>query len=219
MSDWTYGGAIDRWPVELDKPIIYSDGSTLMAHDLFDPMPEFLMDIEVLFTDGPWNMGNLRSFYTKNNSELPMLPCILGFDEFYNRLFECIASIEPKLCFLEIGKEFLGEYMVNLKRLFRHVTIYNSSYYHKRKNRCYVVQGSQKRLNLHFDDMDEEEIIAAVGKCTDGSMGDLCMGRGLVACAAAKNERRFYGTELNPRRLAVCVERLAKIGVMPARNC
>ena len=81
----------------------------------------------------------MHSFYTKNNSELPAPPCILGFEEFYKRLFECIASIEPKLCFLEIGKELLGEYMVNLKRLFCYVTVYNSSYYHKRKNRCYVV--------------------------------------------------------------------------------
>ena len=60
-------------------------------------------------------------------------------------------------------------------------------------------------------DIDEEDIIKAVAGNEDGIIGDLCMGRGLVACAAAVNKKKFVGTELNPKRLAVCLERLDKI--------
>ena len=134
-----------------------------------------------------------------------------SFDEFYHRLFECIAEINPRVCYLEIGKEYLGEYMIELKKLYKHVTLYNSTYYHRKDSLCYVVQGSQKRKNWHYDGMDEEDIISAVAENEDGCFGDLCMGTGLVAQAAARNGKSFVGTELNPKRLAVCLERLDKI--------
>lgn len=215
MADWNYGGAIERWPVEMGRPIVYPDGSTLLCNDILKiKLPEFMQQVDVLFIDGPWNLGNMRSFYTKADDECP----VVMFETFYLRLFELIKIIKTNICFLEIGKEYLGEYMTKLKILYKHVTLYNSTYYHKRENRCYIVQGSDKRLNLRLDDMDEEDIIDRLGDVTEGSMGDLCMGRGLVALSAAKRGRRFYGTELNPKRLAVCVERLAKMGVTPVEG-
>ena len=216
MPDWNYGGAIERYPVEMGRPIVYPDGSKLQAADITatGAVPRFMADIDVLFVDGPWNMGNLRSFYTKAGLDCP----IPDFPNFYFRLFDMIDMINPRLCFLEIGKEHLGDYLISMRRYFKHVTLYNSTYYHKRDNRCYIVQGSDKRLNLRLDDMDEEDIIDRLGDVTEGSMGDLCMGRGLVALSAAKRGRRFYGTELNPKRLAVCVERLAKMGVTPVEG-
>ena len=39
-------------------------------------------------------------------------------------------------------------------------------------------------------------------------IGDLCMGRGLVGVNAYKNGKRFVGTELNHKRLAVLLERI-----------
>lgn len=213
-AKWDYGGAIDRWPVEMGKPIVYPDGSILLAADITVVNPDFMRNVEVLFVDGPWNIGNLRSFYTKADMDCP----IPDFVNFYFSLFDRIDLINPRLCFLEIGKEYLGEYMTTLKHYYKHVTVYNSSYYHKRENRCYIVQGCDKRINLHLDDMDEADIIDRLGDVTEGNMGDLCMGRGLVALSAAKRGRKFFGTELNPKRLAVCVERLAKMGVTPVEG-
>ena len=66
-------------------------------------------------------------------------------------------------------------------------------------------------LALERAGMDEEDIISAVAENEEGCIGDLCMGRGLVACAAARNGKPFVGTELNPKRLAVCLERLSKM--------
>lgn len=49
------------------------------------------------------------------------------------------------------------------------------------------------------------------------TMRDLCMGRGLVGYHAWKARRRFVGTELNPRRLACLLDRVAKDGGEVAR--
>ena len=204
MTEWNYGDAYKRYPVEPEIEI-YSSGGILMAHDIFDPLPEFMKTADVIFTDSPWNQGNIKSFYTKADLDFTKT-----FEEFYHRLFDCIGQIMPRVCYLEIGKEYLGEYLMEMKKLYKHVTLYNSMYYHKKTNFCYVVQGSQKKINWHYDGLDEEDIIFEVAKHEDGVIGDLCMGRGLVAQAAVKNGKAFVGTELNPKRLAVCLERLAK---------
>lgn len=207
MADWNYGDAYLRHPVDPGREI-HVAGGILMVHDIFDPLPAHMLKADVIFTDSPWNIGNMRSFYTK--ADIPA-PDIDGFERFYKRLFECIAQIRPRACYLEIGKEFLGEYMVEMKKMYKAVTVYNSTYYHKRTNLCYVVQGTSKRINHRFDGMDEEDIISEVARIEDGVIGDLCMGRGLVAVAAAKNGKPFVGTELNPKRLAVCIERLEEL--------
>lgn len=208
MAEWNYGGAYKRYPVKEGEPVIFSDGSTLMAHDIFDPLPEFMRMADVIFTDSPWNIGNARSFYTKAEKVMQ----IKSFDIFYLNLFDRIKEISPRSCYLEIGKEYLGEYMVEMKRIFPAVTVYNSTYYHRKDNLCYIVQGTRRRKNRHYDGMDEEDIINAVAESEDGPIGDLCMGRGLVALAAARHGKKFVGTELNPKRLAVCLERLDKEG-------
>ncbi len=208
VPEWNYGDAYKRYPIY--DAVHYANGSVLQVHDIFDGLPEFMSKADVIFTDSPWNIGNMRSFYTKAGKDYPSIET---FEQFYRRLFDCIGDISPKACYLEIGKEFLPEYVSEMKRLYRHVTFYNSTYYHKKENLCYVVHGFNKRKKLHYDGVDEEDIIASVGELEDGIIGDLCMGRGLVACAAARNEKAFVGTELNEKRLSVCVERLAKMGM------
>ena len=80
------------------------------------------------------------------------------------------------------------------------------------RNRKRVFGGFQKK-NLQLDRVDEEDIIQWV--CANENyecIADLCMGRGLVAVNAAKNKKSFVGTELNPKRLAVTLERLHNLG-------
>ena len=109
--DWSYGDAYKRHPVEPGK-LIELEGGELMCHDIFCPLPDFMKKADIIFTDSPWNQGNIRSFYTKAD-----LPFESTFEAFYRRLFECIAEIRPRVCYLEIGKEFLAEYMIERKKL------------------------------------------------------------------------------------------------------
>jgi hypothetical protein len=210
MSKWNYGDAYKRHPIDPDKAIVFEDGSQVKVHNIFDPLPDFMRQADLMFVDPPWNLGNLNTFYTKAERD----DYQRSFETFYKRLFECIAEISPKTCYVEVGKEYLAEFITEMKQIYKQVTFYNSSYYHRKENMCYLVRGSAKRKKLPLDYMDEEDIIAWVCANEDyDCIGDLCMGRGLVGIHAHANGKRFVGTELNHKRLSVLLEALSKRGV------
>lgn len=209
MSKWEYGGAYLRHPIDAGEIALFDDGSMAKVHNIFEPLPAFMRGADLMFVDPPWNLGNLNTFYTKAER----IDYQDSFDTFYKRLFECISEIAPDTCYVEVGKEYLAEFILEMKQLYKAVTFYNSSYYHRKENMCYVLRGSKKRKKLPLDYMDEEDIIAWICKNEDYScIGDLCIGRGLVGIHAHQAGKRFVGTELNKKRLSVLLERLHKSG-------
>ena len=160
MRKLDYGNAFARHPVDKGRAI-FADGSCLKTHDIFDPLPSFMREADLIFTDSPWNKGNLRSFYTKADMPLPNVT----FEAFYNRLFDCIREISPDICYTEIGKEYLADFILAMRQQYPYTCV-----------------------------------------------GDLCMGRGLVAAGALRAGRRFVGTELNHKRLSVALETIAAMG-------
>ena len=58
---WEYGDAYKRYPIK-EGPAIFQDGSILQCHDIFNPLPDFMLKADLLFTDSPWNKGKLTSF-------------------------------------------------------------------------------------------------------------------------------------------------------------
>jgi DNA modification methylase len=209
LTKWTYGGAFERHPIAYGEKAVFDDGSILQVHNIFEPLPDFMRAADLIFCDPPWNLGNLNSFYTKaERTDYQQ-----DFEAFYARLFECIAKINPAVCYVEVGKQYLAEFIMQMKSIFKSVTFYNSMYYHKSDNHCYVIRGSRKYKRLPLDGMDEEDIIQWICHNEDyNCIGDLCMGRGLVACNAFESGHKFVGTELNPKRLSVALERLSKGG-------
>lgn len=209
MSKWNYGNAYLRRPIGPAEIAVFENGSVIKVHDIFDPLPEFMRQADLIFVDPPWNLGNLNAFYTKAEQT----NYLDRFEVFYKRLFKCIKEINPKICYVEIGKEYLADFIQEMRTLYGHVTFYNSSYYHKKENMCYVVRGGKKRKRLPLDYMDEEDIIAWICEHEEYEcIGDLCIGRGLVGVHATKNGKRFVGTELNHKRLSVLLETLSKSG-------
>ena len=207
-NKWEYGGSYLGYPV-IDGCIVFNDGSIVQTHDIFDPIPRFMTQADLMFIDPPWSIGNMKSFYTKAG----LVNRQNTFECFYKRLFVCIADISPTICYVEVGKEYLAEFILEMKRIYRVVTFYNSTYYHSQKNCCYVVRGSNKREKINLDGIDEENIISWI--CENENyecIGDLCIGRGLVGVNAYRNGRRFVGTELNHKRLSVLVEAMVKLG-------
>lgn len=209
MPKWNYGDAYLRHLISDNQIAVFEDSSAVKVHNIFDPLPDFMLAADLIFVDPPWNLGNLNSFYTKAERT----DYQTNFETFYKRLFECIKQIRPATCYVEVGKEYLAEFIYEMRALYKHVTFYNSSYYRKRGNICYVVRGGGKRKKLPLDYMDEEDIIAWVCEHEDCScIGDLCMGQGLVGLYASRNGKRFVGTELNHKRLSVLLEKLSKSG-------
>lgn len=196
-----YGKAYEKYPVE---DFAFPDGSRLKVHNIFDQTPEFMKSADLLFVDPPWNVGNLRCFYTKNGQ-----PLEATFEDFYRRVFEVIKEIKPKTAYIEIGKEYLAEFITETKRLYKYVTFYNSTYYHSSKNLCYVIRGSNRAKKPKLDGLDEENVIDWICQNEDYEIiADPCMGQGLVAYYASKAGKRFVGTEMNPKRLAVARKRV-----------
>ena len=196
-----YGNAYLEYPVE---DFSFPDGSRLKVHNIFNQTPDFMKEADLLFVDPPWNQGNLRSFYTKNEAVLEE-----SYEEFYTRLFEVIGEINPKTAYVEVGKEHLADFIMEMRKNFRYVTFYNSSYYHSPKNRCYVIRGSSKAKKPHLDGLDEEEIIGWICRNEEYQIiADPCMGQGLVAFYASQAGKKFVGTEMNPKRLAVARKRV-----------
>lgn len=209
MSKWNYGNAYKRHPIADNEIVVFDNGSKIKVHDIFDPLPEFMKEADLIFVDPPWNLGNLNSFYTKADRD----DYKDSFIPFYKRLFECIAEINPRTCYVEIGKEHLADFIIEMRKLYKYVTFYNSTYYHNKDKLCYIVRGSNKFNKPKLDGMDEEDIIAWVCENEEYDViGDLCIGRGLVAVEAYKNGKKFVGTELNHKRLSVLIERVVFLG-------
>lgn len=208
MAKWNYGDAYKRHPIQ-EGVAVFPDGSKLKAHNIYDPLPGFMFEADCIFVDPPWNVGNLNSFYTKADRD----DYHKEFEPFYQRLFACLQGIQPKTCYIEVGKEYLAEFIIEMKKQFRQVTFYNSTYYHRPENFCYVIRGSSKRRKLPLDNVDQKEIVKWICQNEEFScIGDLCMGRGLLALSAHDAGRKFVGTELNHKRLSVTLERLVEAG-------
>ena len=73
----------------------------------------------------------------------------------------------------------------------------------------------QEVLNKLYSEHIPMSMLAIMWVCKNEEydcMGDLCIGQGLVGVNAYKNGKRFVGTELNHKRLAVLLDRISSLG-------
>lgn len=215
---WNYGGLNEKYDMQPDQVWKSDDGQmTLAVHDLRsrEGLPSFMLSADCVFIDPPWNLGNVNSFVTKADGAGGY---VFDFNDFLDKIFSAIAEIKPSVLYFEIGKEYLADVIFRLRKQFKRITFFNSMYYHKSTNFCYVVRATNRKrgedIKPQLDGMDEEEIIGWI--CANErfeTIGDFCMGRGLVGKYALANGRRCVGTELNPKRLSVLVDYCEKSGV------
>lgn len=200
MTKWKYG---DHAKDYIMNGLLKAGTGIVKVHDIFDPLPEFMLDADCIFVDPPYNQSMLKGYYTKaglDNSRGE-------FDKFTDRLFECIAEINPKIIFLEIGKQNLEKYMMKCTSQFKTVGFVNATYYHNADNKCYLIYATNHDEYLNHplkEGIDESDAIDEICRWLPDGMviGDLCMGVGLVGISATKYNKPYVGTELNPNRLA-----------------
>ena len=176
------------------------------VHDIFDKTPEFMKSADVVFSDPPCSFGNLRSFYTKAEIEERANQYLA----FQKRFFEVIDEIKPRLVFLEVFKANKDAFEAELGIRYKNIAVYDSMYYKNPKNKCWIIVASNDPLpEINLSGIDEELVIEKI--CNEiefNCIADPCIGKGLVAFYASKAGKAFVGTELNEKRLAVCVERV-----------
>lgn len=189
------------------------NSSTVAVHDIFDQLPVFMKRATTLFIDPPYNQGLLSNFSHRPNVELSEGNNVL-FSQFAARLMRCVEEINPDTLFLELGKEHLGWFLEECHKCFPYVTFYNSTYYKRRENKCYVIHATNDYKNRRYkdlEDLDEADIIEWIAANHQYEViGDLCMGTGLVGRRAYDNHKAFVGTELNPDRLQELIDYIHK---------
>lgn len=205
----SYGKSWEKFPINQNEIWVYKKNkSKLSVCDITKNIPEYMSDIEMLYCDPPWSLGNVNMFNTKAGREK-----MTGFSQFYKHLFKHIESINPIVTYLEIGKKNLQIYINELYKLYENVQYWEITYY--KTNPCYLIRGSDKKTNYDYTMLDDADTpFAAIKNENLNTIGDFCTGRGITAIATHKLDKVFYGTEMNKRKLAVCIERCSKIGVV-----
>ena len=180
---------------------------TLKVHDIFNPIPDFMREADVMFCDAPCSKANLNSFYTKAEKKFKCE----SFEPFNIRFWQVVDEISPKRLFLEVFKSNKNRFLDECKKRFFNIEVYDSMYYNKPANKCWIIQASNEPLidMSILNGVDEELFIEYVCTKTEYScIGDPCIGKGLVAFYANKAGKKFVGTELSKYRLAVAIERV-----------
>ena len=204
---WRYGDAWEQFPIEAGEVWGLPDGSRVAVHDIFDPLPAFMGAADLLFVDPPWNQGNLTAFYTKAYRD-----DYQDWSDFEAVLFQRIRDADPMTCYLEIGNQNVDAWYARLGTLFRHLQRWPVVYY--RKHPTNILRGSREApIDHDFAGLDEAQAIKRIAQIEEYHVfGDLCMGQGLVGVAAYEAGKPFVGTELNKRRLANLMQKIARRG-------
>ena len=183
---------------------LHIGSGVVKVHDLFQPLPDFIKDVDVILSDPPYNQSALSSFYTKADIKEKQ-----RFDDFFNRFFEIVDDLKPRILILEIGVAQEQMYMEALTPRYKHIISKEALYY--RREKCLFIIASNEVipdvLQSIPDGIDEEKIIDMICRDLDySSIYDPCMGTGLVGWYSNKYGKKFYGTELNKKRLGLLVE-------------
>lgn len=206
MTRWTYGNAWEKFPIQAGETWQAGTGR-VAVHDITQPLPPFMKEADCLFIDPPWNLGNLNSFYTKAGRD----DYHSSFGRFADIFFQRVAEVGPAVCYIEIGNQNVADWTARLSALYPVVQHWPVFYY--RKHPTNIIRGGTSMTEIDLTGMDEVECINLIAWFESYRViGDLCMGRGLVGAAAHKTGRPFVGTELNPRRLACLLDKIALLG-------
>lgn len=208
MTKWTYGDAWEKFPIEPGEVWgVPANGSKVAVHNIFDPLPDFMLTADLVFVDPPWNLGNINAFYTKAGRS----DYLQSFDTFADVLFQRLVEISAHTTYIEIGRQNVKSFLRRLEKIYLCVQTWEVTYY--KKHPTFIIRGSDRPIGFNFNSIDEAKCIELIAEIERYDIiGDLCMGRGLVGLAAYRAGRPFVGTELNKRRLACLLAGLKKLG-------
>lgn len=209
-TKWNYGNAIERYPIKEGETWYLKDGrGKLRVHDIYNQLPAFMLEADMVIVDPPWNLSNLNTFYTKADKRDEHKT---SYEGFYKQIFRQIDYINPRKVYIEIGAQNVENFERELRSRFKYVERWPVTYY--KIYPCFFLRASHyDKSPYDYTGMDEWDAILKATEIEDyETVADLCMGQGLVAVGAYQSGHKFVGTELNKKRLAVTIEKIAKMG-------
>lgn len=220
---WAYGDAGDKWQVKPGD--IWEAGPAILAcGDLQRGAATELfknVKIDLFYSDPPWDPGNAKSFRTKAGLNEPGVK--VNFPDLLIKVVE-IARQSSGDTYLEMGKKN-AELLEELVKFGggRMINRWDITYYKKNPMVLFqfVFEGAvQRGFTGSASGMDDGDTpMWAIARSTSPGdlVADTCTGRGLTMRSAVEQGRRFIGTELNPRRLAVAIDWMAQHGHAPMK--
>jgi hypothetical protein len=199
VTRWDYGDEGRRFPVEP------RDVWTVGAHwfacgDILDLDPILDSPVTLVYTDPPWQQGNVNSFRTK--AGLPKAEH--SWLDLYRRIVE-LAGDAP--CWIEGGVRQAEQVQVVLPG--PSTAMFEITYY--RKHPCVLHYSGPVPPPVDPTGVDDEHTPAHVLAAYEpGLVLDLCAGRGLTARAAYKQGWDSFNVELGPHRVSAALARLSK---------
>lgn len=210
MSDQPkgYGKYWEKYPIEDGE--VWKDpvlGSMISVHDIRNGIPDYMLNVDMIYSDPPWNKRNLNAFISKAGKT----SSVSNLTDFIELIFNSVKKISPRVCYLEIGTQYKDEYIARMQNLYNCVQSWEITYYNK--SPCYLIRGSLIKTDVDYTGLDDANTPGiAISSELPKSVADFCMGRGLTMINANKQGIPFFGTELIKRKLAVGIQRAKSIG-------
>jgi len=219
LNKWMYGHFWEEHPI-LEREIWEIGNNRLCVADIIKDKEAIIKNffirnehIDLSYIDPPWNSSNLNAFYTKAGKKETR-------DEIKNLLIAMIEILiwrHIPINYIEMGKQKLELLTKIIEERGGIVTnIWEVTYYRINPSRLvrFVLDRGKSKCNIDFTGKDDDEtpIMAIAGEKCD-SVLDLCTGRGLTGRTAHQLGKRFFGVELNKRRLAVLIDYYIKAGL------
>lgn len=212
---WNYGNHWEKYPIEYKE--IWSDGNNMVCNQYIqDALPSDIesriKEIDLIYSDTPWNVGNCNAFHTKNEDNKKLK----DFSEFYVPLFDMIKHVKPKTTYLEIGEQYLDLFKEKLGEQYSIINDWQIVYYGKHP--CYLIRGSETEIKDGYEDYTgkDDTVTPMLAIRNEGAklVLDMCIGRGGTAVSAIKNGCNFIGIEMNKYRLAHAIQKVKKLGII-----
>jgi len=214
---WQYGDAGDRIPVvfcDIWKvgPHVFACGDLTLGHSakLLELAPSLVgRSVDMVYTDPPWDGGAAQAYRTKAGYDFESR---IVFQDLHDGVVQPLGDYDV---YVEGGVKHCDE----IQQWFRAVgfSVVNAwEVQHRGKFSCWMFhihRSPDKAIGVGEPEVQHREL--PTWAIERSSMpGDLvydpCMGLGMTALAAAKLGRLTLGLELNPRRLAVAIDRICE---------
>lgn len=210
---WSYGDAGDRYPIR--KHELWRVGRHVLSCGDIEAGDHArligMLPPDMLYMDLPYDQSNLTLYRKKAGAEKGQ-----DLDSFLRSVVVPLARINGDL-YIETGNKAADAVAGTLEDAGAKVLNRWGIFYYGVKP-CVLLKASfvgGKPTSASPVGMDDEDTPGwAIEQSTDpgGIVADFCVGQGITAVSAAALGRRALGMDINPRRLAVTIDRLVKLG-------
>ena len=184
--------------------------------NIMDGIDDLMMgeQADFIYSDPPWGQGNLRYWQTMNKKMNDAEKRDVIYDDFINHFFQLISRYAKDKVVIEYGCQWNDD-IVRMSNAY--------GFKHHGSTVCYYKAGSTMRpCDLHFlskvsdititpqfqqgcTEKEDLELVEYIFNYLEAPKGGICLdpmcGMGFTAQAAVNRGMRFFGNELNLKRL------------------